>query len=72
MFIYVFFSLMAFLGAQMVKNLRTVQQIQVRSLGGGRSPGEGMATHSCIRAWNVWTEKPGGLQSMGSERVRHD
>ena len=41
MFIYVFFSLMAFLGAQMVKNLPTLREIQVQSLGGGRSPGEG-------------------------------
>ena len=41
--------------------------------GSGRSPGEGMATHSSILAWEIpWTEKPGGLQSMGSQRVRHD
>ena len=34
---------------------------------------EGMATHSCILAWRIpWTEEPGGLQSMGSQRVRHD
>ena len=34
---------------------------------------KGMATHSSILAWeNPWTEEPGGLQSMGSERVRHD
>ena len=32
-----------------------------------------MATHSSILAWEIpWTEKPGGLQSMGSQRVRHD
>ena len=32
-----------------------------------------MATHSSILAWRIpWTEKPGGLQSMGSQRVRHD
>ena len=38
----------------------------------GRSPGEGMATHSSILAWeNPWTEKPGRLQSMGSQRVGH-
>ena len=41
--------------------------------GSGRSPGEGMATHSSILAWRIpWTEEPGGLQSMGSQRVRHD
>ena len=39
----------------------------------GRSPGEGMATHSSILAWRIpWTEEPGGLQSMGSQRVAHD
>ena len=41
--------------------------------GSGRSPGGGMATHSSILAWRIpWTEKPGGLQSMGSQRVGHD
>ena len=34
---------------------------------------EGMATHSSILAWRIpWTEEPGGLQSMGSQTVRHD
>ena len=38
----------------------------------GRSPGEEMATHSGILAWEIpWTETPGGLQSLGSQRVRH-
>ena len=38
----------------------------------GRSAGEGNATHSSILAWSIsWTEEPGGLQSMGSQRVRH-
>ena len=37
----------------------------------GRSPGEGNETHSSILAWRIpWTEEPGGLQSMGSQRVR--
>ena len=41
--------------------------------GSGRSPGEGNATHSSILAWRLpWTEEPGGLQPMGSYRVRHD
>ena len=41
--------------------------------GSGRSPGKGMATHSSILAWEIpWTEEPGGLQSMGLQRVRHD
>ena len=35
--------------------------------------GEGMATHTSILAWRgPWTEEPGGLQSMGSQKVRHD
>ena len=39
----------------------------------GRSPGEGMATHSSILVWKIpWTEESGELQSMGSLRVRHD
>ena len=39
----------------------------------GRSSGEGMATHSNILAWRIpWTEEPGGLQSMESQRVGHD
>ena len=41
--------------------------------GSGRTPGEGTATHSSILAWKIpWTEEPGGLQSIGSQRVRHD
>ena len=41
--------------------------------GWGRSPGEGKATHSSILACRIpWKEEPGGLQSMGSQRVRHD
>ena len=45
----------------------------VRSLGSGRSPEEGKATHSSILAWRIqWTEEPGGLQSIESQRVRHE
>ena len=41
--------------------------------GSGRSPGEDMATHSSILAWKIpWTEEPGRLQSMGSQRGGHD
>ena len=41
--------------------------------GSGRSPEEGMATHSSILAWRIpWTEEPGGLQSTGLQRVGHD
>ena len=40
--------------------------------GSGTSPQEEMATHSSILAWRIpWTEEPGGLQSVGSQRVRH-
>ena len=39
----------------------------------GRSPGKGKATHSGILTWRIpWTEEPGGLPSMGSQRVAHD
>ena len=39
----------------------------------GRSPGEGDGNHSRILAWEIpWTEEPGGLQSVGSQRVGHD
>ena len=39
----------------------------------GSPPEEGMAAHSSLLAWEIsWTEEPGGLQSMGSQRVRHD
>ena len=47
--------------------------MQVRSLGQEDSLEQGMATHSSILAWRIlWTEEPGGLQSMGSKRVIHD
>ena len=50
-----------------------MQEIQIQSLGQEDPLGEGMATHSSILAWKIpWTEEPGGLQSMGSPRVRHD
>ena len=45
----------------------------VRSLGHEDPLEEGMATHSSILAWRIpWAEEPGGLQSLGSQRVRHD
>ena len=59
----------------MVKNLPAVQetQTQVWPLGWDDPPEEGMATHSSILAWRIpWTEKPGGLQSTGLQRVGHD
>ena len=50
-------------------NLRDIGSIP----GSGKSSGKGMATHSSILAWRIpWTEEPGRLQSMGSQRVTHD
>ena len=69
--IYVFFG--ASLVAKVVKNLPAMWETQVRSLGWEDPMKKGMATHSSILAWEIpWTEEPGGLQSMGSQRVRHD
>ena len=59
--------------AQSVENLPAVQETQVQSLDQEDPLEKEMATHSSILAWKIpWTEKPGGLQSMGSQRVRHD
>ena len=59
--------------AQMVKSPPAMQETGVRSLGWKDPLEKGMATHSSILAWRIpWTEKPGGLQSMGFQRVRHD
>ena len=59
--------------AQTVKNLPAVQETQVPSLGWEDPLEKGVVTHSSILAWKIpWTEEPGGLQSMGSQRVRHD
>ena len=56
--------------AQMVKNLPAMQETQVQSLGQEDPLEKGMVTHSSILAWRMpWTEEPGGLQSMGSQRV---
>ena len=47
--------------------------MQVQSLGGGETLEEGMATHSSILAWRIpQIEEPGGLQSMGSQRISHN
>ena len=57
----------------MVKNLPAVQETQIRSLGREDPLEKEMATHCSILAWKVpWTEEPGGLQSMGSQRAGHD
>ena len=59
--------------AQTLKNLSAMQETQVRSLSGEDPLEKEMATHSSVLAWRIpWSEKPGGLQSMGSHRVGHD
>ena len=59
--------------AQTVKNLPAIREIVVQSLGQKDPLEKGMATHSNILAWRIpWTEEPRGLQSIGSQRVRHD
>ena len=57
----------------MYKNLPAIQETQVQSLGWEDPLEKGIAIHSSILAWRIpWTEEPGGLQSMGSQRVGHD
>ena len=57
---------------QMVKCLSVMRETWVQSLGQEDPPGEGGGNHSSILAWRIpWTEEPGRLQSMGSQRVRH-
>ena len=59
--------------AQTVKRLPAVSETRVRSLGWEDPLEKEVATHSSNLAWKVpWTEEPGGLQSMGSQRVGHD
>ena len=63
----------AFLVVQMVKNLPAMWETQVQSLGREDPLEKRMATHSNILAWRIpWTEEPGGLQSVGLQRVGHD
>ena len=59
--------------AQMVKNLPAMQETQVQPQGQEDPLEKGMATRPSILAWRIaWTEEPGGIQSMGSQRVGHD
>ena len=59
--------------AQLVKNLPARQETQVRSLGQEHPLEKEMATHSSIVIWRIpWTEESGRLQSLVSQRVRHD
>ena len=68
MCVYVGFS-----GGSAVKNLPAMQEMWVQSLGPEDPLETGMVTYSSILAWEIpWTEEPGGLWSMGVQRVRHD
>ena len=59
--------------AQLAKNLPAMQETWGRSLGQEDPLEKEMATHSSTLAWKIpWTEKPGRLQSLGSQRVGHD
>ena len=58
---------------QLVKNLPAMRETRDRSLSREDPLEKGMATHSSFLAWRIpWTEEPGRLQSMGSQRVGHD
>ena len=66
------FLLWASLVFQLVNNLPALQETWVRSPGWEDPLEKEMATHSSILAWRIpWTEEPGGLQSVGSQRVGH-
>ena len=66
-------SALLMLVAQKVKNLPIMREIRVQSLGQEDALEKAMAIHSSILAWEIpWTEEPGELQSMGSQRIRHD
>ena len=79
-FYILFFKVLAYvincqasLVIETVKNLPAMQETQVQSLGQEDPLGKEMAAHSSILAWRIpWTEEPGGLQSMGSQRVGRD
>ena len=65
--------IMVFPGSSVVKNLPAMQEMWVQSLGQEDSLEKDIAIHSSILAGKIpWTEEPGGLQSMGSHRVRQD
>ena len=71
---YIFILLTAILagGGSGIKNRHAMQEIRVQSVGQEDPLDEEMATHSSILALIPWTEEPGRLQSMGSQRVEHD
>ena len=71
--LHMLFLWLSSLVTQMVKNLSAMQETPVWSLGREDPLEKKMATHSSILVWRIpWTEDPGGLQLMGSQRVGHD
>ena len=67
------YSLVYSLVAQTVKHLSTMQKTRFQSLGREDLLEKEMATHSSVLAWKIpWTEEPGRLQSMGSQKVGHN
>ena len=66
------FLQIGFPGGAVVKNLSAIQETWVQSLGQEEPLEKGMATHSSILAWRIPCIEPGGLHSMGSQRVGHD
>ena len=72
-YVHFFQSQEAPLVAQLVKNLTAMRETRVGSLGWEDPLQQEMAAHSSMLAWRtLWTEEPGGLQSMGSQRVGQD
>ena len=60
-------------GKELICQCRRHEKTRVRSLGWEDPLEEGVATYFSVLAWRIpWTEEPGGLQSIGSQRVRHD
>ena len=71
--LHIYLYILGFPGGSVVKNLPAMQETQVRSLVQEDPLEKEMAPHSSVLAWRIpWTEEPGGLQSTGSHRVRHD
>ena len=71
--IYIHIAISGLPWYRMVKNLPAMQETQVQSLGWEDPLEKGMAIHSSVLAQRIpWTEEPGELQSMGSQRVRQD
>ena len=73
LYFYMPYNLWASQVTQIAKTLPAMQETQVQSLGQKVSLEKEMATHPIVLAWRIlWTKEPGGVQSMGSQRVGHD